>query len=55
MNHYHMYDLGNGIGQVEFPNAARQRLLEYVRSIRHDPALLDDARLAALIEEWYDK
>ncbi|MGV3553557.1 CPCC family cysteine-rich protein [Rhizobium sp.] len=31
-DHFHMFDDGKGIDQVENPNAARMRLLAYIRS-----------------------
>lgn len=50
VSHFHMYDEGKGIFQVEFPSAARERLLEYVKSSQSP---IDDAKLATLIEDWY--
>jgi hypothetical protein len=46
-----MYDAGKAISQVEFPSAARKRLLEYVQS---SPTPINGAELATLIEDWYE-
>ncbi|MDX1053376.1 hypothetical protein GOL41_27070 [Sinorhizobium medicae] len=51
-NHYHMYDAGKGIPEVEFPSAARKRLLDYVQS---NSTQINGAKLAALIEDWYER
>jgi hypothetical protein len=50
-SHFHMYDAGKAISQVEFPSAARKRLLEYVQS---SPTPINGAELATLIEDWYE-
>jgi hypothetical protein len=47
-----MYDAGKGIPEVEFPSAARKRLLGYVQS---NSAQINGAKLAALIEDWYER
>lgn len=43
---------GKGIPEAELPSAARKRLLEYVQS---NSTQINDAKLAALIEDWYER